>query len=63
MDTDVLNQIAQFGFPIVISLYLLIRMEQKIETLSSAITELNYNISTMTNIARNNENKNNKNNN
>lgn len=63
MDTDVLNQIAQFGFPIVISLYLLIRMEQKIETLSTAITELNYNISTMTNIARNNENKNNKSNN
>lgn len=63
MDTEVLNQIAQFGFPIVISLYLLIRMEQKIETLSSAITELNYNISTMTNIARNNENRNNKNNN
>lgn len=54
METSLLNQIAQFGFPIVISLFLLIRMEQKIENLSSAITELNYSISAMNNVSRNN---------
>lgn len=47
METEMLNQIAQFGFPIVISLYLLIRMENKIETLTKSITELSYNISSM----------------
>lgn len=45
METEMLNQIAQFGFPIVISLYLLIRMEGKIESLSKSITELSYTIS------------------
>ena len=45
MDQDIFNQIAQYGFPIVISLYLLIRMETKIESLSKSITELSYNIS------------------
>lgn len=54
METTLLNQVAQYGFPIVISLYLLIRMEQKIEGLSKAITELNYNLSAITNMQRNN---------
>lgn len=54
METTLLNQIAQYGFPIVISLYLLIRMEQKIDSLSKAITELNYNLSAITNLQRNN---------
>lgn len=47
MDQDIFNQIAQYGFPIVISLYLLMRMENKIETLTKSITELSYTISTM----------------
>lgn len=47
METELLNQIAQYGFPIVISMYLLVRMEQKIESLTNVIKELSYNISVM----------------
>lgn len=37
---DLLPQIANFGFPIVLSMYLLIRVEGKLEVLSQAIAEL-----------------------
>lgn len=47
METELLNQITQYGFPIVISMYLLVRMEQKIESLTNVIKELSYNISVM----------------
>ena len=36
--------IGEIGFPIVITMYLLLRIEQKIETLSTSITELNSSI-------------------
>lgn len=37
---DLLPQIANFGFPIVLSMYLLIRIEGKLEVLSTAISDL-----------------------
>ena len=47
MNNEILNQVAQFGFPIVISLYLLMRMEGKIESLTNSINELAHGISLM----------------
>lgn len=52
METELLNQVAQYGFPIVISMYLLVRMEQKIESLTNVIKELSYNISAITNVTK-----------
>lgn len=37
---ELLAQIGNFGFPIILSMYLLVRIEGKIETLSSTITHL-----------------------
>lgn len=37
---DMLVQIGNFGFPIVVSMYLLIRVETKIEALTLSIHEL-----------------------
>ncbi|MDA3733177.1 YvrJ family protein [Niameybacter massiliensis] len=37
---DLLSQIGNFGFPIILSMYLLVRIEGKIETLSTTITHL-----------------------
>lgn len=37
---DLLSQIGNFGFPIILSMYLLVRIEGKIETLSATITQL-----------------------
>ena len=36
--------IGEIGFPIVITMYLLLRIEQKIEALSTSIAELNSSI-------------------
>ena len=36
--------IGEIGFPIVVTMYLLLRIEQKIETLSVSIGELNNSI-------------------
>ncbi|NLJ41354.1 MAG: YvrJ family protein [Clostridiales bacterium] len=41
---DFLIAIANYGFPIIIAVYLLVRMEQKLEKLETAINELNHNI-------------------
>lgn len=38
---DILNLISNVGFPIAICMYLLIRIEGKMENLSKAINELN----------------------
>jgi len=35
-----LNSIANLGFPIVVSIYLLVRIEAKLESLTSSINEL-----------------------
>lgn len=37
---ELLPQIANFGFPVVLSMYLLVRIEGKLEHLSGAISEL-----------------------
>jgi hypothetical protein len=39
--------VANLGFPIVVSLYLLIRVERKIEELTTCIKEANDNITKM----------------
>ena len=39
--------VANLGFPIVVSLYLLIRVEKKIEELTACIKEANKNLSKM----------------
>lgn len=47
MDTTIFQNIANLGFPIAITLYLLIRMESKIETLSNSINQLTLTIEKM----------------
>jgi hypothetical protein len=37
---DILTMIGNFGFPIVVSAYLLVRIEGKLNELSTSITEL-----------------------
>ncbi|HBK86019.1 MAG TPA: YvrJ family protein [Firmicutes bacterium] len=37
---DLLPQIANVGFPVVLSMYLLVRIEGKLEVLSTAINDL-----------------------
>jgi hypothetical protein len=44
---DTLKQIGNFGFPIVISIYLLVRVEGKLEKLSESINELSRAIAMM----------------
>ena len=41
---DLTPLVANLGFPIVVSLYLLIRVEKKLEELSACIKEANKNI-------------------
>lgn len=44
MEQEIFMNIANFGFSIVISVYLLVRMEKKIEELTKSIEELNRTI-------------------
>lgn len=44
MEQEIFMNIANFGFSIVISVYLLVRMEKKIEELTKSIEELNKTI-------------------
>ncbi|AGA67831.1 hypothetical protein Desdi_0282 [Desulfitobacterium dichloroeliminans LMG P-21439] len=37
---DILNIVGNFGFPIAVSIYLLVRIEGKLNDLTSSITEL-----------------------
>lgn len=37
---DLLNLVGNFGFPIVVSAYLLVRIERRLTELSASITEL-----------------------
>lgn len=37
---ELLKQVGNFGFPIVVSVYLLVRVEGKLEKLSESINEL-----------------------
>lgn len=45
---DIFGQIANLGFPIVISIYLLIRLEGKVESLAISINELAKSIDLLT---------------
>ena len=45
MIEDLTPLVANLGFPIVVSLYLLVRVEKKLEELSACIKEANKNIS------------------
>lgn len=45
---DIATIIANLGFPIGISIFLLVRVEGKMEKLSESINELSKNISAMT---------------
>ena len=44
---DIYTSIANLGFPIVISVYLLVRIEGKLNQLSDSIIELSKNIAKM----------------
>ncbi len=44
MEFDLQNLIASVGFPIKLSIYLLLRIEGKLQTLSDSINELSKNI-------------------
>ena len=47
MEFDLQNLIASVGFPITLSMYLLVRIEGKLQTLSDSINELSKNIISM----------------
>lgn len=42
---ELLIQVGNYGFPILITIYLLMRMENKLTSLTESITELSKNIS------------------
>ncbi|MBQ3421951.1 MAG: YvrJ family protein [Romboutsia sp.] len=44
MDLDIQTLITSVGFPITITMYLLVRIEGKLQTLSDSINELSKNI-------------------
>jgi len=47
MDLDFQNLVANIGFPIAISMYLLVRIEGKLLVLTDSINELSKNILTI----------------
>ena len=47
MNSDLQTLIASVGFPIALSMYLLVRIEGKLQTLSDSINELSKNIISM----------------
>lgn len=44
---DIFAQIANFGFPIALSIYLLVRLEGKMEKLTESINELSKSIASI----------------
>ena len=44
MDSEIQTLIASVGFPIALSMYLLVRIESKLQVLSDSINELSKNI-------------------
>ena len=47
MNSDIQNIIASVGFPIALCMYLLVRIEGKLQTLTDSINELSKNIISM----------------
>ncbi|MGL4911256.1 MAG: YvrJ family protein [Romboutsia sp.] len=48
MELDLMSLMANLGFPAIVTMYLLIRIEGKLENLSIGIDSLNSNISKLT---------------
>ncbi|TDT62414.1 YvrJ family protein [Fonticella tunisiensis] len=46
---ELLGQVSNIGFPIALSIYLLVRLEGKLERLSESIIELSKTINSMNN--------------
>lgn len=49
MELDFIQLVANLGFPAIVTMYLLIRIEGKLENLSTGINTLNSNINKLTN--------------
>lgn len=47
MDFEIQNLVASVGFPIAISMYLLVRIEGRLQSLTDSINELSKNIIAM----------------
>ena len=47
MNSDIQSRIASVGFPIALSMYSLVRIEGKLQTLTDSINELSKNIISM----------------
>ena len=47
MELDISNFITTVGFPITVSIYLLVRIEGKLQTLTDSINDLSKNILTL----------------
>ncbi|MGL5328378.1 MAG: YvrJ family protein [Peptostreptococcaceae bacterium] len=47
MDSEIQTLIASVGFPIALSMYLLVRIENKLQVLSDSINDLSKNIISM----------------
>lgn len=47
MQMDIQNFVASVGFPIALSMYLLVRIEGKLHTLTNSINDLSKNILTL----------------
>jgi hypothetical protein len=47
VEQTVFSQIANLGFPVVVSIYLLVRMEGKLDELTKSIAELAQTISSL----------------
>ncbi len=50
MELDLMTLVSNLGFPAIVTMYLLIRIEGKLEILSSSINSLSSNIHELNNI-------------
>ena len=49
VELDLMQLVANIGFPAIVTMYLLVRIEAKLENLSISINDLNSNISELNN--------------
>ena len=49
LELDLMQLVANLGFPAIVTMYLLVRIEGKLENLSMSINSLNSNISELNN--------------
>lgn len=47
MDVDLMQMVTNLGFPAIVTMYLLIRIEGKLENLSNSISALSTNINNL----------------